>query len=106
MNDNLRLRPEIQVGFMDDSCSFLVKEIEYGIEEEGCLSSSYLMDDSEDIRLLRVEAGITVFPDLILIFHRETGVTEILMEIQNPNQESARKAGHSAARFLLGNPLF
>ena len=95
-------RPEILIGWIgtDPLCETEIREVSYGIEEEGCLYGRYDMRDSSDIRYTAAGAAVILEGGTGTLMVDELGRNHIIYSIECDDRDAYRLLGKNAARYI------
>lgn len=95
-------RPEILIGYVahDPLQEMKIREVSYGIEEEGCLYGSYEMRDSSDIRYTAAGAAVILGGGTGTLMVNELGRPHKIYSIESDDRDAYRILGKNAARYI------
>lgn len=95
-------RPEILIGYDDHDPvqEMELKEVSYGIEEEGCLHRTYKMADRSDIRYTAAGTAVILADGIGSLLVSELGRDHKLYSVTFDNREACRLLGKNAARYI------
>ena len=107
--------PAIYLNYTKESLLSYLRQIQYGIEEEGLFSISCSIDPTsfQDSTYASAQASVTgialgISPERIILMHRKAGPDVCIIEKVSPSliDEEGRLLGKNAARLVKGLPLY
>ena len=95
-------RPEILIGYVDHDPlqEMKIREVSYGIEEEGCLQGIYDMKNNRDIRYTAASVAVILKNGSGTLLVNELGRHHKIYSIECDDRDAYRVLGKNAARYI------